>query len=319
MAFITVSGETGCRTEELARAIAHNLRFELINESKLDSLVADEFGGPVSDKAWAAAVTSIVARLGAEHDLIIAATGSEQLLPKVVGVLRVNVIARRASRSGNLMLDHRTDRAHAVALLRELESRERGVRKARFGRANAATQDFDLVLNAEPFQVESMAVVVEAAANARGLREHGRLSGAAEAQLQFKARLLLARYGIVPAGKASLTRKIFSHPSEQMFANLLEFYRIAWEYEPRSFPLQWDKDGKIIEAFTPDFYLPEFDLYVELTTMKQALVTRKNRKVKLLKAIYPHVNIQVFYQRDFQDLIFKYGLEGREVTANGSN
>jgi hypoxanthine phosphoribosyltransferase len=93
-----------------------------------------------------------------------------------------------------------------------------------------------------------------------------------------------------------------------MFANLLDFYRIEWQYEPRSFPLQWDKDGRISEAFTPDFYLPEFDLYVELTTMKQALVTRKNRKVKLLRAVYPHINIQVFYQKDFQDLVFKYGL-----------
>ena len=63
-----------------------------------------------------------------------------------------------------------------------------------------------------------------------------------------------------------------------------------------------------MEAFTPDFYLPELDLYVELTTMKQALVTRKNRKVKLLKAIYPHINIQVFHQKDFQDLVFKHGL-----------
>ena len=58
----------------------------------------------------------------------------------------------------------------------------------------------------------------------------------------------------------------------------------------------------------PISILPEFDLYVELTTMKQALVTRKNRKVKLLRAIYPHINIQVFYQKDFQDLVFKYGL-----------
>ena len=114
-----------------------------------------------------------------------------------------------------------------------------------------------------------------------------------------------------PAGKAALARNVFSHPSEELFANLLDFYRIGWEYEPRSFPLQWDKDGKVTEAFTPDFYLPEFDLYVELTTMKQALVTKKNHKIKLLKAIYPHINIQVFYQRDFQDLIFKYGLEGR--------
>ena len=100
-----------------------------------------------------------------------------------------------------------------------------------------------------------------------------------------------------------------------MFANLLDFYRIQWQYEPRSFPLQWDKDGNVIEAFTPDFYLAEFDLYVELTTMKQALVTRKNRKVKLLRAIYPHVNIQVFYQKDFQDLVFKYGLN---KSANGA-
>jgi hypoxanthine phosphoribosyltransferase len=118
----------------------------------------------------------------------------------------------------------------------------------------------------------------------------------------------LAQHGIAPAGHANLKRVTFGHPSEQMFANLLDFYRIDWDYEPRSFPLQWDKDGKVMEAFTPDFYLSELDLYVELTTMKQALVTKKNRKIKLLRAIYPHINIQVFYQKDFQDLVFKHGL-----------
>jgi hypothetical protein len=106
--------------------------------------------------------------------------------------------------------------------------------------------------------------------------------------------------------RGPVKRVSFGHPSEQMFANLLDFYRIAWEYEPRSFPLQWDKDGKVVEAFTPDFYLPELDLYVEVTAMKQALVTKKNRKIKLLRAIYPHVNIQVFYKKDFQDLVFKH-------------
>jgi hypoxanthine phosphoribosyltransferase len=140
------------------------------------------------------------------------------------------------------------------------------------------------------------------------LVEQGLLSAAADAQLQFQARLQLARYGILPAASATLKRGAFSHPSEQVFANLLDFYRITWEYEPHSFPVQWDNDGKALEAFTPDFYLPEFDLYVELTTMKQSLVTKKNRKVKLLREIYPHVNIQVFYQKDFQNLIFKYGL-----------
>jgi len=149
------------------------------------------------------------------------------------------------------------------------------------------------------------------AAAARDLNEQGLLSAAADAQLQFQARLELSRYGILPAGAAALKRSGFSHPSEEIFAHLLDFYRIAWEYEPHSFPIQWDKDGKALEAFTPDFYLPEVDMYVELTTMKQSLVTRKNHKVKLLREIYPHINIQVFYQKDFQNLVFKYGLGGR--------
>ncbi len=148
-----------------------------------------------------------------------------------------------------------------------------------------------------------------AAAAARRLDQQGLLSPNAADEIEFETRLELAKRGIVPAGRARVTRASFGHPSEEMFANLLDFYRIQWEYEPRSFPLQWDKDGRVTEAFTPDFYLPELDLYVELTTMKQSLVTRKNRKVKLLRAIYPHINIQVFYQKDFQDLVFKYGLK----------
>ncbi len=153
-----------------------------------------------------------------------------------------------------------------------------------------------------------MAEVLRAAVAARCLAEQGLLSAAAEAKLQFRLRLELARHGIVPAGRAKLKPVVFGHPSEEMFANLLDFYRIEWQHEPRSFPLQWNQDGNVSEAFTPDFYLPEFDLYVELTTMKQALVTRKNRKIKLLRAVYPHINIQIFYQKDFQELVFKYGL-----------
>jgi hypoxanthine phosphoribosyltransferase len=151
------------------------------------------------------------------------------------------------------------------------------------------------------------------AARSSGLIERGYLSAAAEAQLQFRCRLRLSKHGIVPPGNVALPRKTFAHPSEQIFANLLDFYRIPWEYEPRSFPIQWDREGKVSESFTPDFYLPEFELYVELTTMKQSLVTKKNRKVKLLRELYPHINIQVFYQKDFENLIFKYGLAERTV------
>jgi hypothetical protein len=225
----------------------------------------------------------------------------------------VSIVAPEARRNGNVMLDQRLEKPAAQKFLGELDSGWKRVRRARIGRSKSQAHGFDVVLNAEQMDVTQMTELLHAAAVARGLPEQGLLSSEAEARLQFQTRLQLARHGIVPAGRAHLKGVAFGHPSEEMFANLLDFYRIQWQYEPRSFPLQWDKNGNVSEGFTPDFYLPEFDLYVELTTMKQALVTRKNRKIKLLRAIYPHVNIQVFYQKDFQDLIFKYGLRMPEA------
>jgi len=164
-------------------------------------------------------------------------------------------------------------------------------------------------LNAETLDAAHKAELIEAAVRVRGLDRMGFLSAAAEAQLQFRIRLRLAAHGIRPGAPALLNKMQFGHPSEETFARLLDFYRISWEYEPRSFPIKWDEQGRVLESFTPDFFLVESNLYVELTTMKQSLVTKKNRKIRLLREIYPHVNIQVFYQKDLQDLVLKYGLE----------
>ncbi|HET6946567.1 MAG TPA: hypothetical protein VFJ45_01990 [bacterium] len=109
-------------------------------------------------------------------------------------------------------------------------------------------------------------------------------------------------------GDAASTRPRFAHESEEEFARLLDFYGIRWEYEPRSFPLEQDAAGRVTESFSPDFYLPDFDLYIELTTLKQSLVTRKNRKVRRLRALYPDVRLKIFYGRDYRSLLFKYGL-----------
>ncbi len=100
----------------------------------------------------------------------------------------------------------------------------------------------------------------------------------------------------------------FAHPSEREAAKILEFYRIRWEYEPTSFPIAFDKKGNVLQSFTPDFYLPDLDLYIELTTMSQKLVTKKNRKVRQLRELYPHIKIKIFYQKDFRNLLLKYGL-----------
>jgi hypoxanthine phosphoribosyltransferase len=101
----------------------------------------------------------------------------------------------------------------------------------------------------------------------------------------------------------------FAHNSERQFAKLLDFYGIVWEYEPRTFTLEEDRDGKPAKAFTPDFYLPAYDLYIEITTLNQKLVTKKNRKARRLTELYPDVAIRVLYQRDYIHLLVKYGLE----------
>ena len=100
----------------------------------------------------------------------------------------------------------------------------------------------------------------------------------------------------------------FAHESEEELAAFLDFYGVEWRYEPVSFPLERSSDGRIIESFTPDFYLPEFNLYVELTTMKQRLVTKKNGKIRKLRRLYPDINFKILYGRDYRKLLFKFGV-----------
>ena len=101
----------------------------------------------------------------------------------------------------------------------------------------------------------------------------------------------------------------FANEAELECAKVLDYYRVPWEYEPRTFVLERDEDGRVLEAFTPDFYLPEQDLYVEITVMKQSLVTRKNRKLRKLRRLYPDVRVKLFYKRDIERLAQRYGLK----------
>jgi hypothetical protein len=90
---------------------------------------------------------------------------------------------------------------------------------------------------------------------------------------------------------------------------LLDFYSIPWEYEPREFAIEFGEDGEPLKFFRPDFYLPDDDLFIEITTMNQKLVTKKNRKLRRLRELYPEVRCKIFYQRDYLHLLVKYGLE----------
>ena len=101
---------------------------------------------------------------------------------------------------------------------------------------------------------------------------------------------------------------LFAHDSERQFADLLDFYGVRWEYEPVEFVLDWHADGTPRAAFRPDFFLPDHGCFIELTTLNQKLVTKKNAKVRRLRELYPTVDIKLLYQRDYLALLAKHGL-----------
>jgi hypoxanthine phosphoribosyltransferase len=101
----------------------------------------------------------------------------------------------------------------------------------------------------------------------------------------------------------------FANPAELEYAKILDWYGIPWLYEPTTFVLERDAEGRVTEAFSPDFYLPDQDLYLEVTVMKQSLVTRKNRKLRKLRQLYPEIRIKLFYERDFMRLAARFGLQ----------
>lgn len=109
-----------------------------------------------------------------------------------------------------------------------------------------------------------------------------------------------------------MPRPRFAHPSEREFARILDFFRVPWQYEPTAFVLR-EQDGQVSQEFRPDFYLPDMDLYVELTTARQRLITRKNRKVRRLQELHPEINVRLLYKRDYYELLAKYGHDLGEV------
>lgn len=110
----------------------------------------------------------------------------------------------------------------------------------------------------------------------------------------------------------------FVHPAEEMFARVMDYYGVRWIYEPRTFNLEWDANGKVTLAFTPDFYLPDQDLYVELTTLRPQLSTKKNKKMRLMAERYPNINIKLMKRREMRDLMVKYGLYDQAEHIQGT-
>ena len=119
-----------------------------------------------------------------------------------------------------------------------------------------------------------------------------------------------------PSSSVDGTR--FAHASEAEMARILEFYDVRWQYEPTTFPILWNLEGDVVESFAPDFYLPDLGVFLEMTTLKQRLVRKKNRKLRRLRELYPDIRIKLFYARDFRAMMLKYGRLGLAESLSGT-
>lgn len=101
----------------------------------------------------------------------------------------------------------------------------------------------------------------------------------------------------------------FVHPVERELACVFDELGIQWEYEPHTLVLERHDDGSVKEAFTPDFFLPELGIYVELTVMRQRLTNRKRRKASKART-RSGVTVEILFRRDLERLARRWRLPG---------
>lgn len=308
MAIITISRQIGSGGDEIAARLADELRFTLVDHAMLVGLAQAQDLQPsdveasddqafeemraqsAPDQVYVDLLPAMITDLATEKDLVVLGGGGQCMFRGCPGALHVRVVADAKERVRRLADERGIEEQSAIRLVEGSDEVRRRFIRHHYGEDIDAAVHYDLVINTDRLSTETATRLIRAAVEWADLMKKG---------CDIEHWLEAARP--LP----------FAHPSEAEFAKVLDFYRIRWEYEPRTFPIAWDEAGNPTEAFSPDFYLEDVDLFIELTTLKQSLVTQKNRKIRRFRELYPDVKLKVFYGRDYRSLLAKYGFAER--------
>lgn len=320
MSIITLSYQYGSQGKAVAEEAAGQLGFTIVTPEKVTGIIRERYQldyslkGEIDQipreshetKLFANLISAILTDMAVFGDILVLECGGQFIFRCFPNALHVRIIAPRDIRAHNIMQERGVSFEQALL---EMEDHDRGharFLRSSFRRPSETPERYDLIINTGSLNAAQATDLILAGVRAKKLSDFGMVSSETieRAKLRNQIRLVRAVTRLSLDKTESLNQ--FAHPSELVFARLLDFYKIRWAYEPRTFPLKYDENGNIVEAFSPDFYLLDSDLYVELTTMKQSLVTKKNRKVRLLRELHPDIKIRLLYQKDFEDLIFKY-------------
>jgi cytidylate kinase len=305
LAVITISRQRGSFGSEVAQALAQKLGFELITgETVMPAFLGEATaherhmltesakfyttpsytGEPFIDLAARRLKDHVKT-----HPAVVVGFGSQAIFAGDKDALHVRVYAPKAVRVSRLKKQYRVSEEQAAQILALADRKQQKFYTTLFGLELGDASHYDLMLNTAALSVDECVAAIIALREQRALRQ------------RIEQETLEQNGGVCNVS-------IMKNQSEAEFARILDMYHIDWIYEPKTFPVEWDAGGHVISAFSPDFYLPKFDTYIELTTMNQKYVTAKNRKVKRLKELYPGINIKLVYKKDFSSLVERFNL-----------
>jgi len=230
-----------------------------------------------------------------EQPAVMVGFGSQMIFADDEDAIHVRIVAPRDIRIVRLKKQYRITDAEADQVLKKADRKQRRFVRTIFGIDLTNPAHYSLVLNTAECSVDECVAAVTAMLKER------------ETLLQLKKQTedteVIDNISDYP---------VLKNQAEIEFAKILDMYQIDWKYEPKTFPIEWDAEGNITSAFSPDFYLTKFDTYIELTTMNQRYVSAKNKKVKKLHELYPDINIKVVYKRDFHSLAERFNMNKGE-------
>jgi len=317
---ITISREFGSGGETIARFVAEKTSFLLVNKDTIikglsefgieypeedpEKTVSSEESDQAADR-YIEAMHDYIYDLAIRNSLVILGRGGSILFRDYPPALHVRIIAQFSYRVQKVMKLYDLNSETAVKLVKEKDREKKQYYRQVFDVNWDNLRGYELVLNTENIGLEDAADIIVSSYQIHAEpREVKGGPGSVEIE-----------NGIIsPSADAEADK--FMHPSEEEFAHMLDFYRLRWDYEPRTFLLEWDSEGNVVEAFSPDFYLPDQDLYIELTTQKPKQAWRKNRKIKRMKALYPEINVRLIDKRGFESLLKKHRINMDEGEEN---
>jgi len=301
MPVITISRQMGSLGDEVASALSSKLGWELITRDLLmerffpdikpeqRSRLAESAKFYLSEykdgKSFKDVLYASLLSMSKESSAVLLGFGSQLLLSESDDALHVRIVASDSTRLSRIEKHYHLLSEASEALLASTDRKHKRFVSHVFGKDLSDLSLYHLILNTDHLTVDECVASILAAFREHELRARIKTESRTEGSMDHQSET-----------------PVFKNPSEAEFAKILDMYHIDWKYEPKTFPVEWDSEGNVTLAFSPDFYLTRFDTYLELTTMNQKYVTKKNKKLKKVKELYPGTNIKIVYKKDFLEL-----------------